>query len=96
MINYRGEAFWSHLADSNRGPSLYKSVALPAELRWREWWAVRDSNPRRPLGREIYSLEQLPLCEPPIIKDQMHELFAHASDCQILSRRYIFVNPSFL
>ena len=24
----------SHLPDSNRGPSLYKSVALPAELRW--------------------------------------------------------------
>ena len=24
----------SHLADSNRGPSLYKSVALPTELRW--------------------------------------------------------------
>ncbi len=26
--------FWSHLPDSNRGPSLYKSVALPTELRW--------------------------------------------------------------
>ena len=26
----------SHLPDSNRGPSLYKSVALPAELRWRK------------------------------------------------------------
>lgn len=25
----------SHLPGSNRGPSLYKSVALPAELRWR-------------------------------------------------------------
>ena len=25
----------SHLPDLNRGPSLYKSVALPTELRWR-------------------------------------------------------------
>ncbi len=27
--------YWSHLPDLNRGPSLYKSVALPTELRWR-------------------------------------------------------------
>lgn len=26
----------SHLADSNRGPSLYESAALPAELRWQK------------------------------------------------------------
>jgi hypothetical protein len=26
--------FLSHLPDSNRGPSLYKRVALPTELRW--------------------------------------------------------------
>ncbi len=25
---------WSHLPDLNWGPSLYKSVALPTELRW--------------------------------------------------------------
>ena len=27
---------WSHLAGSNRRPTGYKSVALPAELRWRQ------------------------------------------------------------
>ena len=26
--------FVSHLPDSNRGPLLYESIALPAELRW--------------------------------------------------------------
>lgn len=26
--------FWSHLSDSNRRPTVYKTVALPAELRW--------------------------------------------------------------
>ncbi len=25
---------WSHLSDSNRRPTAYKAVALPAELRW--------------------------------------------------------------
>ncbi len=25
---------WSHLADSNRRPTVYKTVALPTELRW--------------------------------------------------------------
>ncbi len=27
---------WSHLSDSNRRPTVYKTVALPAELRWRK------------------------------------------------------------
>ena len=27
-------SYWSRLPDSNWGPSLYKSVALPTELRW--------------------------------------------------------------
>ena len=26
---------WSHLSDSNRRPTVYKTVALPAELKWR-------------------------------------------------------------
>ena len=25
---------WSHLSDSNRRPTVYKTVALPTELRW--------------------------------------------------------------
>jgi hypothetical protein len=25
---------WSHLGGSNPGPTVYKTVALPAELRW--------------------------------------------------------------
>lgn len=29
------KARWSHLSESNRRPTGYKSVALPAELRWR-------------------------------------------------------------
>ena len=28
------KTFWSHLRDSNSGPLLYESIALPAELRW--------------------------------------------------------------
>jgi hypothetical protein len=28
-------SLWSHLGDSNPGPLLYESTALPAELRWR-------------------------------------------------------------
>ena len=26
--------YWSHLSDSNGRPTDYKSVALPAELKW--------------------------------------------------------------
>ena len=31
----RQEACWCHLPGSNRRPTVYKTVALPAELRWR-------------------------------------------------------------
>ncbi len=27
---------WSHLPGLNRGPTVYKTVALPAELRWHD------------------------------------------------------------
>ena len=27
---------WSHLGDSNPGPTAYKAVALPTELRWHD------------------------------------------------------------
>ena len=28
-------AFWSHLSESNGRPTVYETVALPTELRWR-------------------------------------------------------------
>src|SRR6267142_2211690 len=34
---------WSHLRDSNPGPSVYKTGALPAELRWHVACHVNDS-----------------------------------------------------
>ena len=30
------EGDWSHRRESNPGPLLYESIALPAELRWQE------------------------------------------------------------
>ena len=35
----------SHLPDSNRGPLLYESTALPAELRWRYCTAHQENIP---------------------------------------------------
>ncbi|KKR86893.1 MAG: hypothetical protein UU48_C0006G0093 [Candidatus Uhrbacteria bacterium GW2011_GWF2_41_16] len=28
--------YWSHFRDSNPGPLLYESIALPTELKWQE------------------------------------------------------------
>ncbi len=30
---------WSHLSGSNRRPAVYKTAALPAELRWPGGWS---------------------------------------------------------
>ncbi len=44
----------SHLADSNCGPTLYESVALPTELRWHVFVSgIRESNPRPNLAAQI-------------------------------------------
>ena len=42
---------WSRLSDSNRAPALYKSAALPNELRRQS--AIRDLNPLQRLGRAL-------------------------------------------
>ena len=39
-----------------------------------KWWAQVDSNHRRPLGREIYSLLQLPLCDTPNVAAFFNEV----------------------
>ena len=39
----------SHLRDSNPGPQLYESCALPTELRWRDWPEAQDLAPKRRL-----------------------------------------------
>ena len=50
----RDERGWAH-PDLNRGPTLYESVALPAELCWRETgrerWAERIASNFFPEGR---------------------------------------------
>ena len=49
----------SHLPDLNRGPLLYESIALPAELRWRLVGRVRVEL-TGPHGQQIYSLPPHP------------------------------------
>ena len=47
----------SHRRDSNPRPTDYKSVALPAELRWHAGFSIFESNdPSKPDRREINDL----------------------------------------
>ena len=61
--------YWSQLGGSNPGPTVYKTVALPAELSWhyilfyKKTWAGEDSNLRR-RSQQIYSLSSLTTREP--------------------------------
>ena len=52
---------WSWLRDSNPRPAVYKTAALTnwAKSAQSIWCRAKDSNLRRPLSRQIYSLMQL-------------------------------------
>ena len=54
LLNFRLNVFHnllSHLPDSNRGPSLYESAALPTELRWHSGAGYRNRTGATTLGR---------------------------------------------
>lgn len=50
---------WSHLSDSNRRPSLYKSVALATELRWHNYTTFKYLSRRHFLPLPLFRFLKL-------------------------------------